>query len=62
VTKVPDGEVFVLGDNRGEAVDSRRFGTVPLADITGIAKQVWLSRGEAGVKLGRVGTWVDINS
>jgi signal peptidase I len=54
---VPDGQVFVLGDDRAEAVDSRRFGTVPLADIQAVARQVWFSshRGE-GVRWGRIGT------
>jgi signal peptidase I len=54
---VPDGQVFVLGDNRAAAVDSRRFGTVPLADIQAVARQVWFSshRGD-GVRWGRIGT------
>jgi signal peptidase I len=54
---VPDGQIFVLGDNRAAAVDSRRFGTVPLADIQAVARQVWFSshRGE-GVRWGRIGT------
>lgn len=33
--KVPSGEVFVAGDNRGNSLDSRHFGTVPAADIVG---------------------------
>lgn len=37
---VPDGHVFVLGDNRGFSNDSRSFGTVPLENIVGRA---WLS-------------------
>lgn len=54
---VPDGQVFVLGDNRAATVDSRRFGTVPLADIQAVARQVWFSshRGE-GVRWERIGT------
>lgn len=32
---VPAGEVFVCGDNRGNSLDSRYFGPVPLHDIVG---------------------------
>jgi len=32
---VPRGAVFVLGDNRANSYDSRRFGPVPLNDIVG---------------------------
>ena len=34
-TVVPDGEVFLLGDNRSTSIDSRRIGPVPLEDIRG---------------------------
>lgn len=34
---VPDGEVFILGDFRTQAEDSRKFGPVPEADIAGTA-------------------------
>lgn len=34
---VPDGEVFILGDLRTQAQDSREFGPVPEKDIKGTA-------------------------
>lgn len=35
--EVPAGTVYVLGDNRGKAVDSRFFGPVPLTEVVGTA-------------------------
>lgn len=40
---IPNGQVFMLGDNRSASNDSRFFGTVPLQDVVGKARQVWLS-------------------
>lgn len=40
---VPPGQVFMLGDNRTDSNDSRFFGTVPLQDVIGKARQTWLS-------------------
>ena len=38
--KIPEGEYFVLGDNRNNSNDSHRWGTLPREDIIG---EAWLS-------------------
>jgi signal peptidase I len=38
---VPVGDVFVLGDNRGNSEDSRAFGFVPVSSIVGEAMVVY---------------------
>jgi signal peptidase I len=47
--RVPNGYIFVLGDNRDNAEDSRRFGPVPLSDVIGVARQVWFNSKTASI-------------
>jgi signal peptidase I len=57
---VPPGQAFVLGDNRNASQDTRNFGTVPLQDIVGKARQVWYSAATPeGIRWGRLGEVLD---
>ena len=43
-TKVPKGDIYVLGDHRAVSRDSRYFGPVPAQDVTGAAHPLLVLR------------------
>lgn len=61
--KIPEGNLFVMGDNRDFSNDSRFWGLVPFDNVSGRAEIIWLSMwfdtkdsDKNSFKPGRIGT------
>jgi len=51
---VPPGSLFVMGDNRSNANDSRFWGVVPVENVIGRLTSIWL--GGDGQRISRIGS------
>ena len=56
---VPEGHLFMMGDNRDHSFDSRAWGFVPLENVLGRSMFVWWSWGKEGLNFKRLFTWIE---